>query len=249
MIKTDYSKIADRYDKNEIRHRIPKDKLIEKLYKQNNNSLDVLDLACGTGNFIEEQMKYYRNYNIHWYGIDLSKEMLQKARRKNLPAEFIHGDAHDLPFHQATFDYIKVRLAIHHFDDKNKVVKEISRVLKKNGVLSIFNISHDYMKRSWVYNYFPASIDIDKERFPATHHLYKLLVSNGFQVTARVSVFIKEFSYKDMIQEVRNRDMSQLNLISEQEYKTGLDRLLLDSKEKEIYTGDIALLDFTCKKI
>ncbi|MBN2532683.1 MAG: methyltransferase domain-containing protein [Spirochaetales bacterium] len=248
MKKTDYSKIADRYDKNEIRHRIPKDILIKELYTNNGNSLDVLDLACGTGNYIEKQIQYYRDYNIHWTGADLCKEMLQKAINKNLKAAFIHADAHNLPFEQETFDYVKVNCAIHHFEDKKKAVSEIARILRRNGVLSIFNICHDYMKKSWVYDYFPGSIAIDKERFLATDTLYHLFKNSGFHVTACVSVVIKEFPYDGLIKEVRNRDMSQLTLISEQEYQAGLDRLLLDSKEKEVYTGDFAFLDFAGKK-
>jgi len=51
---TDYLKIASIYDKNWIRHYIPRDENIEKLYIANSSRLSVLDLACGTGNYLKK---------------------------------------------------------------------------------------------------------------------------------------------------------------------------------------------------
>lgn len=249
MVRTDYSAISERYDKNYLRHQIPKDIIIEDLYLKNNKTIKILDLACGTGNYLEEQIKYYNNYDIKWYGIDLSEQMLQKAKEKKLNAELIYCDAHDLPFNQEYFDYVKVRFAIHHFENKDKVIKEISRVLKKSGILSILNLSHDYMKKSWVYDYFPCAIEIDQERFLSTGNLYNLISSNNFKIDAEIIVHIREYLYKDIILEVKNRDMSQLNIMSESEYQIGLNRIISDSNEKSVYRGDIAFLNFTCEKL
>ena len=104
--KTDYSKIADRYDKNRIRHTIPKDERIETYYARNYQRLKILDLACGTGIYLQKQIECYRDYDIRWFGVNLSPEMLQKAKDKKLKAELLLGDALDMPFDQNFFDYV-----------------------------------------------------------------------------------------------------------------------------------------------
>ncbi len=248
MKKTDYSKIAERYDNNELRHNIPEDPLVEKLYELNKQNIKILDLACGTGNYLQKQLEYYRGYNIRWFGIDLSEEMLKKAKVKKLKAELIKGDALNLPFEDNFFDYIKLRFAYHHFADKTRAIDEIYRVLKTGGILSIVNLSHDYMNNSWVYRYFPGAIKIDKERFPSSEELYSKLDDRGFDVKAEINVTIKQFSYKEILKEANNRDMSQLSLISESEYEKGLNKIESDSKKNDSFTGDFALLNFTCTK-
>lgn len=65
MKETDYSEIASRYDGNELRHDISRDANIERLYSINSGSLTVLDLACGTGNYLVKQTAEYRDYMRH----------------------------------------------------------------------------------------------------------------------------------------------------------------------------------------
>lgn len=248
MKHTDYSLIANNYDNNYLRHLIPKDNLIEKLYSSNNNSLRILDLACGTGNYIQQQMKFYNDYNIEWIGVDKSNAMLSLAIKKRLNANFINCDAHSLPFENNSFDFIKNRFAFHHFNDKTKVLLEIYRILKKGGVLSIYNICYEYMKNPWIYRYFPSAFDIDKERFFSANELFEHLKGYGFTVDSNVNVQLKEYTYEEIIKEVKNKDMSQLNIISEKEYTDGLNRINSDSLINNKFIGDIAFLNFTCVK-
>jgi ubiquinone/menaquinone biosynthesis C-methylase UbiE len=73
---TDYSKVAGNYDKNKVRHDIPKDELIENLYKTDSANFTVLDLSCGTGNYLKRQIMEYplSRYKIKWIGVDKSRE-------------------------------------------------------------------------------------------------------------------------------------------------------------------------------
>ena len=71
MIKTDYAKISRMYDQNKDRLNIEKDTVIEELL-QTNSTIRVLDLACGTGNYLKKQIEVYQDQaNIEWYGVDL----------------------------------------------------------------------------------------------------------------------------------------------------------------------------------
>jgi ubiquinone/menaquinone biosynthesis C-methylase UbiE len=248
MKVTDYSKIAENYDKNKLRHDIARDDNIGILYASHPDNFTVLGFACGTGNYLSKQIAEYQNYNISWIGIDKSPEMLGKAKEKNLDANLLIGDACQIPLPDDSIDYVKIRLALHHFPDKEKAIREVRRILKRHGVLSIFSISHDYMKYSWVCRYFPGVEEIDKARFPSSLEIFQLLEKNGFSVSANIKTIIKKYRYDEIIGEAINRDMSQLNLISEDEYINGLHNMKIDAKKSDYLFGDISFLDLYAEK-
>ncbi|WP_444508851.1 class I SAM-dependent methyltransferase, partial [Enterobacter mori] len=71
-------------------------------------------------------------------GLDFSKEILQAAKENcgNIPnISFIHGDAHNIPYPNETFDIVISRAVIHHLQDIPTFLCEASRILNKNGVL------------------------------------------------------------------------------------------------------------------
>lgn len=55
---TNYTKIAPNYDKNPIRAK-GVDEEIKKILQKQKNKIRVLDLACGTGNYLKTQSEYY----------------------------------------------------------------------------------------------------------------------------------------------------------------------------------------------
>ena len=97
--------------------------------------------------------------------MDPSGEMLHIAKNKVKNVEFYKGYAEDLPYEVEKLDFIATNFAFHHFENKNKALDEIKRVLKKEGIFSMLNISPQHIKSWWVYQYFPNSIPEDKKRF------------------------------------------------------------------------------------
>lgn len=91
----------------------------------------VLDVATGTGNTALALAPLVRRV----IGLDLTREMLDEARRVTaerhvVNADWILGDAGNLPFADQTFDLYTVRAAPHHFLDLDAFLKEAFRVLK-----------------------------------------------------------------------------------------------------------------------
>ena len=246
---TDYSGIAERYDKNPVRHQIPKDRNIEEILASRGGTVTVLDLACGTGNYLTRQIGEYPDARIRWMGLDQSPRMLEVARSKGLAVDFTTGDAAHLPYDSGSIDYIKNRFAFHHITEKRKVIDEIYRVLKPEGIVSLYNICPEYMRSPWMDTYFPQTTVYDRERFPETRELYRWFDEQGFQTSLEIKTRIKKISYEDILFEVRNRDMSQLNLISEDEYRQGLEKLIRDSRKETHYIGDISFMEIVGKKI
>ena len=76
--------------------------------------------------------------------IDMSPGMLSVNREKNKGREeiyFVSGDAFNLPFPDAIFDSVYWTLAAHEFKNAQEILKEVQRILKKNGHLILYDFS------------------------------------------------------------------------------------------------------------
>jgi len=96
--------------------------------------ISILDIGCGTGKALEIMKNKFPNARI--YGIDLSKKMLAKAKTllgKNVQLK--EASADKLPFNANKFDYILCTSAFHHFPKQLNALKEMKRVLRKDGLL------------------------------------------------------------------------------------------------------------------
>ena len=97
----------------------------------------LLDLGCGRGNeTIEAAIQAGPEGKA--IGLDLTTAMIEKAKsnaEKNRISnvDFIEGDIEILPFNKNAFDAVMSNCVINHAKSKNKVFREISRVLKKGG--------------------------------------------------------------------------------------------------------------------
>lgn len=110
----------------------------------------ILDLGCGTGEFIHQILQRYDDMKI--YGLDLSKEMLAVAEEKlKGQGELTLGDSQYLPYGDETMDMIICNDSFHHYPEPLEVIKEIHRVLKKQGVLVIGDCYQPLITR-WIMN-------------------------------------------------------------------------------------------------
>ncbi|PHS61685.1 MAG: bifunctional demethylmenaquinone methyltransferase/2-methoxy-6-polyprenyl-1,4-benzoquinol methylase UbiE [Flavobacterium sp.] len=105
----------------------------------------ILDIATGTGDLA---IKYAEKTNASKIiGLDISEGMLSVARKKvagtNLEnkVEFIKGDSEALPFEDNSFDAISVSFGIRNFENLEKGLSEILRVLKPKGLFIILETS------------------------------------------------------------------------------------------------------------
>ena len=240
ITETDYSKIAHKYDKNPVRGK-QIDPEIRLLLEQKSH-LKIVDLACGTVSYLKKQSDYYVSAAIQWIGIDKSEDMLSFARKKNPGITFIHASVDDISESLTDVDYIRNEFAFHHFVKKEQAIKNIHDMLVSKGVLCMINIVPEYMRRYWVYHYFPAAIEEDRKRFFSTDKLFQLLSDHGFDVTMKVLTRITAIDYSTILQETLNRDISQLNVISDKAYEKGTACIKEDMKNNRKMVIDISLL-------
>ncbi len=97
----------------------------------------VLDVACGTG----DQALLFAKRGAIVTGVDLSEEMIAVAKRetRNFPVTLLQCDATRLPFKNNTFHVSTCTLTLHSLNPhaREKVLKEMKRVTKKNGRIII----------------------------------------------------------------------------------------------------------------
>lgn len=100
----------------------------------------VLDVASGTG---ESACHLRENFGCQVVGIDASDLMLEKAKQKaearGLNIEFKSGDAHQLPFADATFDVVISECTTCNLD-KVSAIREMARVTKPGGYVGIHDL-------------------------------------------------------------------------------------------------------------
>ncbi len=70
------------------------------------------------------------------YGIDISKEAVERAKAQGIKA--VQGDVtKELPFEENTFDLILALDIIEHIDNDKELIKNLTKLLKKDGKLVI----------------------------------------------------------------------------------------------------------------
>ncbi len=105
------------------------------------NGEHILEIGMGNGFFVKEilQNKALTRYS----GCDLSEEMVLQAKKLNQnfvdseQAQFIQGNAAQLPFAENSFDKIFTVNTIYFWDNEKAVLDELKRVLKPGGSLLI----------------------------------------------------------------------------------------------------------------
>lgn len=219
--KTDYSRIANYYDK--VRPP-PADILISKIIQHGEikESSLVLDVGCGTGRF-PLCIKASKKAIICSLEPDIA--MLNKAVEKDKFKEilWIQGDGQKLPFRGNIFDCVYMTLVIHHVEDKESALQEMRRTLKRDGNCVIMITSHFRMKRA-IMHHFPKVMAIDAKRLPTVPGLKDLMVRSGFRnvhyhIVQRDEGFLPTEEY---LERVRSKHISTLTLLSEEEFQKGL---------------------------
>ena len=166
----------------------------------------ILDVATGTGDFAFEALKILKPEKI--IGVDISQGMLdiakQKIAKRNLNSSFEVklGDSEGLPFSAGEFDAVTVAFGVRNFEDLEKGMTDILRVLKPGGkavvlefskpkvfpVKQLYNFYFNYItpgigkllsKDARAYSYLPESV----AAFPDGKNFIMLMDKVGYKNT------------------------------------------------------------------
>ncbi|MDQ1456160.1 MAG: hypothetical protein QOH28_1780 [Actinomycetota bacterium] len=98
-----------------------------------------LDAACGTG----RHARHLAESGHDIVGIDLTAEMLKRARGAVAGALFVQADLVDIPADRGRFELIVCGLALAHVADLDRAVGELARVLRSGGHL-VMSVLHPF---------------------------------------------------------------------------------------------------------
>jgi 2-polyprenyl-6-hydroxyphenyl methylase/3-demethylubiquinone-9 3-methyltransferase len=106
----------------------------------------VLDLGCGAG-FLTNELA---QNGCHVVGLDASRPTLEVAQRHDPmhTVGYICGDACKLCFDSGVFDIVCAMDFLEHVENPKEVLREVSRVLKPNGLFFYYTFNRNFL--SWL---------------------------------------------------------------------------------------------------
>jgi len=112
--------------------------LLREIQEQHFKSFSVLDVGAGSGELLRVAATWARQTNrrLKAVGLELNERMAESINEDSDRFDEIssvRGDALELPFSEAQFDYVICSLFTHHFVDEQvvEILREMSRVAKR----------------------------------------------------------------------------------------------------------------------
>ncbi len=152
-------------------------------------TITILDVATGSGDIPMAILQWAdrRKLKVRIVGIDLHAETARTAAAamgNEQRFSVVRGDAAQLPFDDAAFDYVMTSMFLHHLDDEMAiaVLQEISRVARRGVIVS--DLLRNHRAYAWIT-------------------LFTLFAGPMVKHDARVSV-AQAFKYNEIL-DLRNR--------------------------------------------
>ena len=124
-------------------------------WMESDDPKQILDVAAGTG---ELAIALWKKFGVKITAVDLSQEMLNLADKKikQLGADITiqKANAENLPFESNKFDAVSVGFGVRNFENLEKGLSELRRVVKENGNVHILEFSKMEGVLSPLYNFY-----------------------------------------------------------------------------------------------
>ncbi|MGC6173014.1 class I SAM-dependent methyltransferase [Lacrimispora sp. 38-1] len=141
--------------------------------------MKVLELAAGPGIMAPKIARYCESLEI----TDFSPAMLEQAKKRKISGnvKFAVADATNLAYEERSFDAVVIANALHIMPEPAKALKEIKRVLKKDGILIAPTFTRENIKSKLIEHIMEAVGFKTYSRW--THHSYvRFMKGKGFTV-------------------------------------------------------------------
>ena len=178
-IRRRFDRAADTFGAADFVHSVTRDGLLTRLQPLRIDAKTVLDLGAATGSATALLRKRFGG--AHIVSLDLSRNMLRQRKHRRLwfsRTSSVQADAQRLPFANQSFDVVFANLLLPWVNDPAAVLAEVSRVLRKGGVLAFATLGPDSLRqlsRAWSL----VDSHTHVHRFLDMHDIGDALVSAG----------------------------------------------------------------------
>tara|TARA_B100000315_G_scaffold157246_1_gene145836 strand:- start:19578 stop:20318 length:741 start_codon:yes stop_codon:yes gene_type:complete len=234
-----YDAVAPAYDRRYETNRLDGVEAVLRRFIGKSECADVAEVGCGTGHWLAK----IRNLVRRAAGLDLSAEMLDRARIAAPDALVVRGRAEQLPWTTGRFDLLYCVNALHHFGNVEAFLAEARRVLRPHGAFMTIGLDpHTNLDTWWIYDYFPTARQADRGRYLPTSTIRGQLEAHGFMDAA--TTVAHHVSASVPFATALERGMvdrcaaSQFMVVSDTAYEEGLRRL---RAEQPVLHADLRL--------
>lgn len=166
----------------------------------------ILDLATGTADLAIKIAQSFKKSKVT--GIDISEQMLKigalKVDRNNLSdrIELKIGDAENIEYADESFDAVIVSFGVRNYENLNRGLAEMLRVLKTDGKLAILEFSMPENKKILILYkfYFRTILPFIGRMISKNFYAYTYLPNsvNDFPDPPSFKVILQQIGYKDV---------------------------------------------------
>lgn len=162
----------------------------------------ILDVATGTADLAIELNKL-KPENI--VGIDIAIDMLaigdEKLKKKNISTiKLQQGDSEDIRFDDNSFDAVTVAFGVRNFENLQKGLSEMCRIMKKDGHVAVLEFSKPkQFPFKQFYNAYFKYILPGFGKLISKHHDAYTYLPESVQSFAEDKVFVKEMELAGFI--------------------------------------------------
>jgi ubiquinone/menaquinone biosynthesis C-methylase UbiE len=179
----------------------------------------LLDIGAGTGMWARAFTDWYGNVDV------IAVEPAEAMRARCLHPRVVAADAANLPLADGCLDAAWLSTVIHHLPDLTAAARELRRVLRPGGPVLIRSAFAGRHHAITLFRFFPEAIRV-LNTYPSVDDVQAAFATAGFGTVAFEQVpQTTAPSLHEVAATIRREAHTPLQLITDDEYATGLARL------------------------
>ena len=152
---------------------------------------NVLDVACGTGRWLEELRSRGASLAV---GVDRSPAMLRFANAKPaIRGQLARADCLQLPFRESVFDFAICSFAVSHVANLYGMAGELARLMKPDSDVFVTDLHSEAYAQGWRTSFRDERDIVEIEALPrAAEEIARTFHAQGFKCLMQTALYFDE---------------------------------------------------------
>jgi ubiquinone/menaquinone biosynthesis C-methylase UbiE len=138
----------------------------------------LLDVGCGDGNFLlQHRLKRFKRF-----GVDINRKALKRLKESDSDVVTYCGNLWEAGFADNYFDFINLSNVMEHISDYDTLLKELKRILKKEGIVRI-QVPNSASLTYHIFGKYWMGLDTPRHLYVfSPQNLKKIFIESGFKI-------------------------------------------------------------------